>query len=133
MKRFLNNKLNILLLVILLTIASVGVAFVFSLFADKKVEAIRFVGLRQDEVEAWAKENDLKAELLVYEYEYSEDVAKDLVIFQSVKEGAIIKEPITLTISKGSNPDMSVVLPDLYALTKAVVEKWVTENQLTSV
>ena len=133
MKRFLNNKLNILLLVILLTITSVGVAFVFSLFADKKVEAIRFVGLRQDEVEAWAKENDLKAELLVYEYEYSEDVAKDLVIFQSVKEGTIIKEPITLTISKGSNPDMIVVLPDLNGLTKADVEKWVTENQLTSV
>lgn len=133
MKRFFNNKLNIFLSGILLVVAFVGVTFVISLFSDKKVEAIRFVGMRQDEVVAWVQENKLKEELIIYEYEYSEDIAADYIIYQSIKEGALIKDPVTLTVSKGNNPDLIVVLPELNGLTKDDIDLWIAANRLTSV
>lgn len=85
----------------------------------KAVYAKSFAGMSYEDASKWASKNSVT---MYAKYQYSNDI-KDMVIAQSVEEGSIIADDITLTVSLG-NP----VLPkDVNSMTNDDLKQWINE------
>ncbi|MDO4197664.1 MAG: hypothetical protein Q4D13_01580 [Erysipelotrichaceae bacterium] len=125
------KKLNIVLIIILLALLC-GVGFLgFTLFTDmNSIKAPDLSTGTLSDVDAWCA--SLKDNPCAIEYEYSDTVEKNGVIYQSIKAGEVVDGSITFRISDG--PDTTIVLPDNIAtLTKTDIGTWVSQNALTNV
>lgn len=104
----LKSKTNIILLIILISLLSIGGFIGYNLMSPP-LEAANYKGMNVSEATSWFKEKD-SSDKLVLEYEYSDDVPEGELIFQSLKEGTKITEKITLVYSKGIDPEKQKIL-----------------------
>ena len=137
MKRFFSNKLNILLSIILVAVVSVAVVLTFKLFNisfSKEIVAIDFSGYTKSQVEAWINENGLKEENYAYSYAYDDEIEKDYVIYQSVKDGDVIDDKLTIIYSQGKDENEEIELIKISNGTSVEeVETWLKKNEFTNV
>lgn len=78
------------------------------------------------EASVWLKRNNIKYEL---EYEFSEDIKKNIIISQNIESGKEINiknDTITLILSKGK----SISVPDLTTMTVEEITDWIVKNNL---
>ena len=136
MKRFFSSKLNVCLTILLIIVVGVAVWLGFSTFGNpfsKDVNAINFVGMSKIEVEKWVEENDL-LDAYNSSYQYDETVEKDIVVYQSVKEGAVIGDKLTIVYSQGKDPNSTVDLGEnLKDKTYKEAKEWFSQNEYSNV
>ena len=136
MKRFFSSKLNVCLTILLIIVVGVAIWLGFSTFGNpfsKDVNAINFVGMNKIEVEKWVEENDL-LEAYNSSYQYDETVEKDIVVYQSVKEGAVIGDKLTIVYSQGKDPSSTVDLGEnLKGKTYKEAKEWFSQNEYSNV
>lgn len=124
------NPLMIIIPSVLAVVIIAVLVFVF-LFPHIKVES--FVGKPQSDAAAWIKQNEIESAGIVFKEEYSFDVAKGNVVSQIPESGKVKKNAkMTFVISKGADPDESIVLPDIKNMTKSEIENWISENKLSA-
>ncbi|GEM_PF-990223 len=93
-----------------------------------------FVGKSINEVSSWARQNKMETTAIAMsDSVYSLEYAKDVVVAQSVEAGKKIKPdtPITITVSKGPDPEEEIAFPDIRNMTQSEINDWVKENQLS--
>ncbi|MDO4500222.1 MAG: PASTA domain-containing protein, partial [Erysipelotrichaceae bacterium] len=135
MKKFLSNKLNVVLSLILVAlVATITIVTLNLLGINAKVEAIDFSNYTKEEVEQWIAENKLEEGKYTYTFEYDEVIEKDHVIYQSVKVGEPIEESLYIIYSKGENPDAEYAIMAIGEdTTKDELDKWFLTNGFSDV
>lgn len=130
-----NKKIVSIVVGAILMVVFIVLFFYFSNFSKTKdVMAIDFSKLKKDEILQWVEKSSLKKSQVILKYEYSEKVAIDNLISQSVKPNEIIKDSIELVISKGYDPQLEVELPKNYKeMSKQIISKWFSENHFTNI
>ena len=136
MKRFFSSKLNVCLTILLIIVVGVAIWLGFSTFGNpfsKDVDAIDFVGMSKIEVEKWVEENDL-LDAYNSSYQYDETVEKDIVVYQSVKDGAVVGDKLTIVYSQGKDPSSTVDLGEnLKGKTYKEAKEWFSQNEYSNV
>ena len=92
-----------------------------------------FVGKKTGDVSNWAKQYKIEStSIALAEPVYSLEYEKDTIISQSVEAGKKVRPdtPITLTLSKGPDPEEEIDFPDIKNMTQSEIEEWKKENQL---
>ncbi|MDO4701423.1 MAG: PASTA domain-containing protein [Erysipelotrichaceae bacterium] len=127
-----NNTTKILLIItgILGTFVVAALAF---LFFSPQLKAEDFVNKNIAEVIAWQEKHKVKSDKIEILYEFSETIEKDIVISQSIEKNKPIKQKISFTVSKGSDPDKLVDLIDFKDKTEAEITAWFKEQLFTDV
>lgn len=90
-----------------------------------------FVEKKQSTAEAWAKENNVTIQLNKI---YSKEKELDIIIKQDKTEGTYIFKgsTVTLTISKGADPNEYVAIPDFTIMNQRELEEWIGREKLTN-
>lgn len=84
-------------------------------------------------VSNWARQYKMSSSAIAQsDPEYSDTVAKGMILRQSVPAGKRIKPdtPITFTLSDGPDPTIPVSLPDISSMTMEELDSWAKENHL---
>lgn len=138
MKTFFENKINILL-VIILSVSLVGIGYLGYRYFFVKEDTIivpDFKDKSVDEVISWCNDNGL-TDACVITYENDDEIDKDNVVYQSIKADEKFVDKISFVISKGKVEKKEDETIEVIKLeddtTKENVEKWVKDNELTNV
>ncbi|MBR2577949.1 MAG: PASTA domain-containing protein [Erysipelotrichaceae bacterium] len=136
MKKFFSNKINILLTVCLVCVLACVSVLAFNLLGigkGKEVIAQDFTGKTVSEVMEWINTSKLPENRYSIIYEYDEEIPENVLIYQSVKEGDVIREGISFVFSKGADPSTAkktVTVPDFSALSEEEIKKWGEDNKI---
>ena len=137
MRRFFSNKLNIFLSIIFVAIVAIAAVFALKYFGigfSKDIIAIDFSTYNKEQVEAWIKDSGLKEDKYSYSYAYDDNVLNDYVIYQSVKEGDVINDKLTIIYSKGKDESGEIELIKISTgTTVEEVETWLKKNEFSNV
>lgn len=127
------RKLNKGVLIGLIVAAVAIVALIVYIVFVPKISMPNFVGQTKTDVSNWAKQNKIETSSIALKEEYSLEYDADYIIDQSVAEGKKIKTstPITLTVSKGADPDELIEVPDIMNSTMDELKEWADTNKLT--
>ena len=93
-----------------------------------------FVGSDKATVENWIEKYDTEEQVQLV-YDYSEDVEVDIVMEQSLEEGAVLEADDTLQLTLSLGPDEKALfeLPDFTGKKKAEIEEWFNQYHFTAV
>ncbi|MHC5373748.1 PASTA domain-containing protein [Enterococcus sp. LJL120] len=103
----------------------------FGYYQMNHVQLPDFTGESLGDARSWLTENNLQIEVI---QEYDDSVAINQVIKQSpntakkVKKGSVV----TITASKGPDPDAVISMPDFMTMSKAAAEEWKEQNQASN-
>lgn len=127
------NKRLITALIIIL-IVGIG-ACAFLSITQKTYTIDDFTNKSQDDVRQWVKSSNIPEDMVIYAYDYSDDIDKGNVISQSVSGGTKIgsNDHVTFRISNGKDPDKKVLIPDFKGKKLDEIKKWFTDEGLTKV
>ena len=124
----MKRSVNILLIVVLAALIG-GLGF-FSyklIFQKDKILVPDFSNATYSEINTWC--NNLETNPCSFEYEYSDTVAKDGLIYQSLSADTELSDSITFIISAGKQ--IEIKLPEITAdSTKDLIAKWISENNI---
>ncbi|MFV0479121.1 MAG: PASTA domain-containing protein [Anaerorhabdus sp.] len=87
------------------------------------------------EVEQWIIDNKLTDEQVRIDYAFDEVIEKDMLISQTIEEGAKLESDATLVLlySQGYDPELLVEIPDFTGWTTEEIEAWFTDNKFSDV
>ena len=109
----------------------VGVLGVFYML-NRPVVMIDMVGMNENDVNLWAKNNEIQ---LIYTDLYSETVEAGKVISQSIMEKTNINKGdiVELSVSRGIDPDKVILLPLFDNFwSKSAIVAWIEENHISN-
>lgn len=133
MNNFFQNKTNIFLSIMLVIILGAAGFLAYGYFSPESIKAIDYSQLTKGEIEEWFSEKEM-IDALNVEYEYSDDVALDKVIYQSIKEGDEITDKITIVLSKGMDLEKEVEFIEIDEdLDVDEALKWLKDNGFNDV
>lgn len=132
MKDFFKNKTNIILVTVLVLLCSLTVYLFVMIYGPKNVVAIDFSNLTEQEILEWKKSNELSDDVFSISYQYNEEVEKDKVCYQSVKEGDSITNGISIIISNGPDPDLEIKLPNISEMDYEKMKEWLDNNKFSN-
>ncbi len=131
------NKNTLALLATLATVTIITILAVVYYFMSSafNVVMIDFNTKTLQDVNAWATENKLVEEQIVFEYEYDETIEKDVILSQDIKAEEKLKKDtvITFTVSKGFDPDLEVELVSFVGQEEEFIKLWFEENKFSDV
>ena len=122
------NKIAIGLTVFSVVIIVIAVI----ILSANKITVPNFAGWQRNDFMLWAGENNVMTQI---EEKFSDNVADEIIISQSVAEGSKIKKGDIVKIAVSKGPDMSVELdlPDIMHMTNSEIEQWAEENLMSKV
>lgn len=126
---FLKNKLNIVLIVLLLSLIGVGTFLGFKVLGKPNVEVVDFTSMSEEEIKTWASDNKL-SEKIEFQYEYDNEIEEGNIIYQSIKAGETIDDKLIVIISKG--PELFEI-PVSSLTSKEEANKWFNDNSFTNI
>lgn len=133
MKKIFKNKKNIILLSVLISLLVILTVVLMLIFSKKKVEVIDLSGFKKDEILAWIKQNNLEDEVEI-RYEFSNVIAEDELISQSIEKGGKIEKGFLIIISKGINPEETISIPsDFSKMSKQQLDEFFNKNKILNV
>jgi|GEM_PF-3498214 len=134
MKSFLKDKLNIILVILLLLLIGATAYFVNKLMQPEPITVIDFSQLNEEEIKEWLAKENISEDKYTIAYEYSDEVEEGHLISQDPEAGEALGDMLKLVISKGSDPEKEIELPTIDGnTTKADLEKWFKENGFTNI
>ncbi len=96
-------RLFIITLVVIIIIS--GISFLINSVKtnsnDEEIKIINLVNMNVDDAIKYIKKNKIEYEIIE---EYNDDIAKDKVIYQSIKEGIVVNDKLTIKVSLGPLP-----------------------------
>lgn len=125
------KKRNKIILFSVLTI--IGIALIgFIYYQLSYIEMKDFVGEPISDARKWADENDMELELT---HEFSMEYPANQIMTQSVVKGKKIKKgsTISITSSKGPDPEAKIELPDFAVMTMSDFEAWKEEAKAENI
>lgn len=134
-KRKLKTSIKILLSGIVTGVVAVTTTVTLLAVTNANVKVKNFIGQSKKYVEVWRSENKVNEDQIVYEYTFSEETKKNIVMDQSLSEGEVLSQDdqITITLSQGADPDKEFALADFSGKTEQEIKDWFTNNQFTNV
>ena len=129
---FFKNKLNIFLTVVLVLLIGVGVVLGVKFFAKPAVLASDFSTMTEDEIIAWANNNNVN-DLIEITHEYDEVIEKGNIIYQSIKAGEEINEKILIIVSDGPDISNMIEIPVSSFNNLDSFDAWARQNNLTNI
>jgi len=117
-------------LIIEIAVATAVIATIIILIIYfSKIEVPNFNNQLVSIADKWSTENKIQ---IIKKETYNNQFAEDYVISQSIKSGSKIskKTILEITVSKGSNPDEKITVPDLKKMTGAEIKAWIDDNNL---
>lgn len=129
------NTITLMIILGIVTVVTIGLGAVYFLSGPSGVKVEDFVGKPVQEVMSWADSSKLADNQIEYIYQYDETVAKDTVMSQSMTKEDLIKKDgkISFVVSKGSDPDLMISLPDFTTMNKDQLHQFFEENKFTDV
>jgi beta-lactam-binding protein with PASTA domain len=79
--------------------------------------------MAKDQIVEWGENNEVK---FTFKYYFSDSIAKDTAIRQSISSGTRVEKGSSVTIDISIGP--SVLIPDFSTMDKDEVSKWATDN-----
>ena len=138
MKKFFSNTLNIVLTISLVAVLACATILAFNLLGigkGKEVIAQDLTGKTVTEVQEWISSSKLSEDKYSFIYEYDDVIPENVLIYQSVKEGDVIKDNISFVFSKGMDPEKivknKITVPDFSAFTEEEIRNWGDVNKVT--
>lgn len=117
-------------LIIEIAVATAVIATIIILIIYfSKIEVPNFNNQLVSIADKWSTENKIQ---IIKKETYNNQFDEDYVISQSIKSGSKIskKTILEITVSKGSNPDEKITVPDLKKMTGAEIKAWIDDNNL---
>lgn len=131
MRNFLENKMNVVLTLVLTTLLGALGFFGYKLLADnKKVYVPDFSDRSEVEINNWCK--NFETNPCTITNDYSDTVEKGRLIYQSIKANEELTGKISFIISSGKK--IEIVLPQITAdTTRETIDAWIATNDLRNV
>ncbi len=135
---FKEKKTITLLIVLSITVVLTGGLAFFYMSGGEGTNDVTlapdFSSQSVDEINTWIEENEL-ADLVTIEYEFSDTVAANQVISQSILAEQEISEAnkLIIVISHGPDPDLMITLPDFTEMSITDIQNFFTTNQFSDV
>lgn len=122
------KKKVIMLVVVITSILIISIFIVLS----KLVSVPEFTNNLSGIAEKWGKSNNIE---IIKEEEYNNTISEGIIISQSVKEGKRVfkNSSITITVSKGKNPNEIIELPDILNTKAPELKEWKQKNDLKNI
>jgi len=119
------------LIIEVISILSVIVLTIFLIIFLNKIEVPNFNNQLSSVVDKWGSTNNIQ---IVKQEEYSNKYLEGYVIKQLTKKGTRIskKTSLEIVISKGSNPDEIIKVPNLNTISGSDIKNWINKNNLTN-
>lgn len=105
----------------------------FILLSEPTLIVPDFVNQKVSVVSDWADENNLSSEQVTYEYVYDDEVEVNYVIAQSIEADQEFKDLLSITVSRGPDPEFEVELIDFTDLSEEEIRAFFDENYFTDV
>ena len=114
---------------VILLIAGVLAWFIF---LRPTIEMPDFVGKTQSDVAQWVTQQGIQKTGIIFDKGYSLEFKKDEIISQSIEAGKKVKKDVKLNfvMSMGADPEESIEVPDIMAMTHEELTAWKKDNQL---
>ena len=95
------------------------------------VKVISFVGQNLSEAQTWAVKNKIELET---QYVFSTKTEANIIISQDKAKNSSMQkgDPLTVTVSKGADPNERIIIPDLTKMNTAEINDWINENKLNN-
>lgn len=121
-KRTIIVMASIIMLIIIITTVTLS----------RLVKVPNFVNGLSTIATKWGSNNGIE---IKEEKQYNNKISEGMVISQSIKSGTRLFKgnQITITVSKGKNPNEKIKVPDLNTITVAEIKTWKEENDLTNI
>ena len=132
-KKGFASTVNVILIILLTCLlGALGFFGYKAFFSKEKILVPDFTNKNEQEVVTWCNSLELENNPCTIETDYSNDVAKGNVIYQSIAADQELGDSIRFIISLGKK--VSIEIPQIQKdTTKEDIEKWVAENGLTNV
>ena len=78
------------------------------------------------DVEQWIADNKLDETKYNYSFQYDETIEQNYVVYQSVKEGEVIKDSLTIVYSNGKDPNATVDV-----IVEMICPKYIKRKNIT--
>lgn len=133
MNKFFKNKKNIIYLSIVTVLLIILMMALFLLFKKSSIKVIDLSELKKDEILTWIKQNNLEDKVEV-KYEFSNVIAENELISQSIEAGGVIKNDFLIIISKGLNPDEVINIPNNFStMNKQQLDEFFHKNKMSNI
>ena len=125
---YANKKKKRLIIEIIVGILVIGVITTLIIYFSK-IEVPNFNNQLVSIADKWSSENKIQ---IIKKETYNNDFDEDYIISQSIKSGTKIskKTIVEITVSKGSDPDEKITVPDLKKMTGSEIKNWIDNNNL---
>ena len=122
----------VLLGIAIALLLAIGVLLYF-LFLAPKITVPDFVGKNKSDVAAWVRQQGIETTGIVFDEVYDFDTEEGTVLSQNVAAGKKVKKDVKMNfvLSLGPDPEEAVKVPDLYGMTKAEIQEWISKNKLS--
>ncbi len=122
-----NKTIRYIVIGVVIILICIMSFFAFKMFNSVKV--LNFVDKNVSEAKTWGLKNKIELDL---QYIFNTQVFSDIVISQDKEQNTSIQKGdiLTLTISKGADPDEIIVLPDFSVMTTSQIRSWIEENKV---
>lgn len=128
-KKTINPKIIIIGVIALIVIAAV----VFLLFFMPKIKVEDFTGAKKEDAIAWIKQQGIETSGIIFKDEYDFDNNSGIILSQEPASGKVRENAkMTFIVSKGPDPDESIIVPDLKSMDKDEITNWISTNKLLS-
>lgn len=126
----MKKGVNILLIIILLSLIGALGFFSYKLiFQEDKILVPDFSNSTQQEIETWC--NSLEKNPCSFEENYSDDVPKGKLIYQSISANEELGDSISFIISLGQKIEIQLPTVD-EDTTKETIDAWLKEHNITN-
>ncbi len=126
------------LITALIGITAAGAALAGSIWlirSNQSTEIPDFTGQYRADVEAWAKDENISSDRLIFTYRYDEISNNDAVLSQNPGGGERLaeEEKLKVTLSRGADPNVEFSMPDFSGKTEKEIRKWFDDNKFLHV
>lgn len=130
-EEFIKHKRNLLPSVITgfaIIIAAIILVFVFA----RGTVLPDMSGWNRTDVKTWSEKNNA---IVIYIDEYSSEIEADKIIGIKPSPGTRVGRNgnVTVTVSKGADPNERINFPDIESMVLSEIEQWIDENKLTGI
>lgn len=125
---YANKKKKRLIIEIIVGLLVISIVTTLIIYFSK-IEVPNFNNQLFSIADKWSSENKIQ---IIKKETYNNDFDEDYIISQSIKSGTKIskKTIVEITVSKGSDPDEKITVPDFKKMTGAEIRSWIEDNNL---
>ncbi len=122
-----NKTIRYIVVGVVILVICIMIFIAFQIINSVKV--LNFVDKDISEAKTWALKNKIELDI---QYVFNTNKSINIVISQDVEQNTSIQKGniITVTVSKGADPDERIKLPDFSTMSTLEIRNWIEENKI---